>query len=236
MVVGTKLGVPYPDSAGGLRAAEIERECEKSLRRLRSDWIDLYFTHCDDRATPLEEILEAFTSLRSAGKIRFLGISNWHLWRLAEARLVAEAKDLAVPVAAEFRHTYLRPTAGADFGGQVVAGPELLDYCRAYDVALLAYSVLLNGAYTRADRSIGAEYQGPDSTIRVRVLNEVARETGATPNQVVIAWLLRGDPAIIPIVGGTTREQLAENLDAAAVYLTRDQVARLQLAGNHPPR
>ena len=167
--VGTKLGFPYQDSTGGLRASEIERQCEKSLRRLRSDWIDLYFTHCDDRATPLEEILEAFTSLRSAGKIRYFGISNWQLWRLAEARLVAEAKTLAGPAAVEFRHSYLRPTAGADFGGQVVAGAELLDFCRSYDITLLAYSVLLNGAYTREDRSIGPEYHGSDSTLRLQV-------------------------------------------------------------------
>ena len=109
MFVGTKVGLPYQASHGGLRASEIEHECEKSLRRLRSDWIDLYFTHCDDRATPLEEILDAFTSLRSAGKIRFVGISNWYLWRLAEARLVAEAHDLAVPVAAEFRTPIFDP-------------------------------------------------------------------------------------------------------------------------------
>lgn len=236
MFVGTKVGVPYQDSPGGLRASEIERECEKSLRRLRSDWIDLYFTHCDDCATPLEEMLEAFTSLRSAGKIRFFGISNWHLWRLAEARLLAEAHDLAVPVAAEFRRSYLRPTAGADFGGQVVADPQLVDFCRTHHLTLLAYSVLLNGAYTREDRSIGPEYEGPDSTVRLRTLNDVAHETGATPNQVVLSWLLRGNPAVIPIVGGTTHEQLAENLAAVAVQLTSDQLARLQSAGNLPPR
>lgn len=149
---------------------------------------------------------------------------------------MAEAHDLAVPVAAEFRHTYLRPTAGADFGGQIVASPQLVDFCRTYHLTLLAYSVLLNGAYTRGDRSIGPEYQGSDSTLRLRTLNDVTHETGATPNQVVLSWLLRGDPAVIPIVGGTTQEQLAENLDAGAVHLTRDQMTRLQSAGNHPPR
>lgn len=232
MFVGTKVGVGYQDSTGGLRASEIERECEKSLRRLRTNWVDLYFTHCDDRTTPLDEILEAFTALRSAGKVRFFGISNWPLWRLAEARLVAEAQGMAVPVAAEFRHTYLRPTAGADFGGQVVASPPLVDFCGTYELTLLAYSVLLGGAYTRKDRSIGPEYRGWDSTVRLKTLNDVALETGATPNQVVISWLLRGDPAVIPIVGATTHEQLAENLAASAVHLSRDQMTRLQSAGD----
>lgn len=235
MFVGTKVGFPYQDSPGGLRASEIARECERSLRRLKSDSIDLYFTHRDDRTTPLPEILEAFTSLVKAGKVRFVGISNWHLWRLAEARLLAEVHHLASPAAVELRHTYLRPQPGADFGEQVVASPELLDYCRSYDLSLLAYSVLLNGAYSRGDRSIGPEYQGPDSSARLSILHDVANETGATPNQVVIASLLNGTPAIIAIIGGTTREQLAENLQAADVRLTPDQMARLQSAGNPHP-
>jgi hypothetical protein len=113
MFVGTKVGFPYQDSPGGLRASEIARECERSLRRLKSDSIDLYFTHRDDRTTPLPEILEAFTSLVKAGKVRFVGISNWYLWRLAEARLLAEVHHLASPAAVSTARLRAPTSAGA---------------------------------------------------------------------------------------------------------------------------
>jgi len=76
MFIATKVGFSYPGATGGLRANEIERECEKSLKRLQIDAIDLYYAHCDDRQTPLEEILEAFNQLVQAGKVQFIGASN----------------------------------------------------------------------------------------------------------------------------------------------------------------
>ncbi len=86
MVIASKLGFDYPESpAGGLTAAEIELECEKSLRRLGTDHLDLYYSHKDDRATPLEETMAAFDRLVSAGKVRAIGASNLAVWRIAEA-------------------------------------------------------------------------------------------------------------------------------------------------------
>jgi len=230
--VGTKLGFPYPGTAGGLRASEIERECERSLRRIKTDRIDLYYAHCDDRQTPLEEILEAFHRLVRAGKVRFIGASNWLTWRLAEARLISDSHNWVRHAAFEFRHTYLRPKPGADFAPQVVTTAQLLEYCRAYSVTLLAYSILLSGAYTRPDRSIPTEYFGPDSAARLAALHAVARETEASPNQVVIAWMRQSSPPILPIIGGSTREQLAENLNALALELSVEQMTRLNEAGS----
>ncbi len=231
MFIGTKLGGQFPGTAGGLRAAEIEQECERSLKRLRTDTIDLYYAHVDDRQTPLEEILEAFHRLVQAGKVRFIGASNWFTWRLAEAGLLSDIHGWPRHAAFEFRHTYLRPNPNADFDPQVVADAQLLDYCRTSNVTLLAYSILLNGAYTRPDRPLPTEYLGPDSEARLSTLRAVARETGSSPNQVVIAWARQSNPSILPIIGGSTREQITENLDALTLVMTTEQMARLDQAG-----
>ncbi len=231
MFIGTKVAGPYQDVPRGLRAVDIERECEKSLRRLRSDVIDVYYAHVDDRHTPLEEIVEAFQRLVESGKVRFVGASNWLTWRLAEARLLSEVHGWARLSALEFRHTYLRPVAGADFGDQVAADRQLMDFARHYRLTMVAYSVLLNGSYDRADRELPPEYRGADTDARMHVLRAVAEESRATLHQVVISWLLQCGESIVPIVGGSTCGQLRENLAAADLRLTAEQIDRLGTAG-----
>jgi aryl-alcohol dehydrogenase-like predicted oxidoreductase len=235
MFVATKVAGAYQDAPSGLRATDIVRECERSLRRLRSDVIDLYYAHTDDRNTPLDEILSAFHDLVIAGKVRFVGLSNWQLWRLAEARLLAELRGWSRPVALEFRHTYLRPAADTSFGLQVPVTDQLIDFAKSRQLALVAYSVLLNGAYTRPDRPVPWQYRGPDTDARLEALREVADDLRTTPNHVVIAWLTRSDPPIIPIVGGSTTEQVRQNIEAALVHLSAEQVARLNAAGSPTP-
>lgn len=232
MVVSTKLGFDYPGSAGGLNAAEIERECEKSLRRFGTDRIDLYYAHRADPATPVEETMEAFDRLVRAGKVRAIAASNLRVWRIAEADTAARIHGWTRFCAVEQRHTYLRPRHGADFGPQLLINDDLKDYCRAQGTSLIAYSVLLQGAYTRADRPVPAQYAGPEASERLTVLKEVAGELGATPNQVIIAWMLAGDPPVLPIVAGSRPEQLLENIAALDVRLTPEQMARLDTAGN----
>lgn len=235
MFVATKICGDYLDVPYGLRAVDIRRECDKSLRRLRTNWIDLYYAHADDRQTPLPEIVEAFNSLVTAGKVRFVGASNWATWRLAEARQVADANGWASPAALEYRYTYLRPRPGAAFAPQVVVGDQLLDYASNARLPIVAYSTLLNGAYSRADRPIPGRYLGPDTDARLAALHVVSAETGATPAQVVIAWLRHHPQQIIPIIGGSTLGQVRENIAAADLRLTDDQVVRLAKAGNETP-
>jgi len=232
MAIATKLGFEYPGCDGGLNAAEIERECEKSLRRLQTDRIDLYYAHRDDSQTPVEETMEAFDRLIRAGKVRAAGASNLPVWRIAEANTVCRLRGWNSYCAVEQRHTYLRPRHGADFGPQIVVNEDLKAYCRREGVTLIAYSVLLQGAYTRSDRQIPAQYAGPDAAERLEALKAVATEIGATPNQVIIAWLLQGDPPVLPIVAGSRPEQLAENLAALRIELSADQIRRLDTAGN----
>ena len=227
LFVASKLGFPYIGTERGLRAEQIEVECEKSLRRLGTDTIDLYYAHVDDRTTPLEETMAAFDRLVRAGKVRCIGASNFLAWRLEAARWVSRSNGWAEYCCIQQRHSYVRPTPGATFDPQLAANDDLFDYCRARGVRLLAYSPLLGGAYTRSDRSFAEQYLGPDTDARLAALNTVVDEEGATPNQVVLAWMAQSEPAAIPLVAASTVEQMEENLGARHVRLSDGQMARL---------
>jgi len=232
VVIATKLGFDYPGSGGGLSASEIERECEKSLTRLQTDHIDLYYAHVDDSKTPLEETMEAFDRLIRAGKVRAIGASNLKGWRIAEANILCQLKDWTLYVAIEQRYTYLRPRHRAFFGPQLWMNEDVRDYGRAKGLTLVGYSVLLQGAYTREDRPVPAQFAGPDSEERLAALREVAEDAGVSMNQTIIAWMRQSDPPILPIIAGSRREQVLENLAALDVTLTADQMQRLDTAGN----
>ncbi|MFZ0520836.1 MAG: aldo/keto reductase [Candidatus Acidiferrales bacterium] len=232
LVVSSKLAFDYPGCTGGLSASEIERECEKSLRRLQTDRIDLYYSHRDDRATPLDETMQAFDRLIRAGKVRAIGASNLPVWRIAQANAIAGANGWSEYLVVEQRYTYLRPRYGADFGPQIFLSEDLKDYARFEGIALIGYSVLLQGAYTRSDREVPAQFAGPDSDDRLRALNAVADEVGRSPNQVLIAWLRQSEPAVLPIIAGSRIEQLAETIAALELSLSSDQMLRLTTAGN----
>lgn len=232
MAVATKLGFDYPGCEGRLTAAEIERECEKSLGRLGTDHLDVYYAHRDDPATPLEETMEAFHRLVRSGKVRAIAASNLPAWRIAEANTLAGLRGWSQYVAIEQRHTYLRPRHGANFGPQLSINDDVRGYAKARGITLIAYSILAQGAYTRADRPVPAQYAGPEADERMEALRAVAQESGATVNQVIIRWMLQGDPPILPIIAGSRPEQLKENLRALNFTLTGDQVERLTVAGN----
>jgi aryl-alcohol dehydrogenase-like predicted oxidoreductase len=232
IVVSSKLAFDYPGCAGGLTAAEIERECEKTLQRLATDRIDLYYAHRDDRATPLEETMKAFDGLVKAGKVRAIGASNLSPWRIAEANIVSRTNKWVEYSVVEQRYTYLRPRHGADFGPQIFMSEDLKDYAREYGVALIGYSILLQGAYTRADREVPTQFAGPDSDERLAALRAVASEAGCSPSQAIIAWMRQSQPAILPIIAGSKTDQLQENIAALDVTLSSDQMRRLDAAGN----
>ena len=230
LFIASKLGFAYQDVTLGLRAEQIQAECEKSLRRLQTDVIDLYYAHVDDRDTPLEETMEAFDRLVQAGKVRTIGASNFPAWRLERARMVSRANGWAAYGCIQQRYTYLRPRPGATFGAQVSANDDLLDYVRSEGMTLLAYSPLLNGAYTRADRGFQEQYLGSDADARLAALRAVAQEAGATANQVVYAWMMQSDPPVIPLMAASTDKQMDENLGALEVTLSAAQMAWLDEA------
>lgn len=229
--LASKVGFQYPSVERGLTASLIEAECDRSLKRLGVETIDLYYAHVDDRATPIDATLEAFQRLVRAGKVRLIGASNFLAWRLAESRAASRPRSWPAYCCIQQRHSYLRPRPGTTFDPQIAANDDLLDYCASSGITLLAYSPLLGGAYTRSDRTLAEQYVGRDTAARMKLLKTMARELGITPNQLVLAWLMQTEPPAIPVMAAGTLEQLRENLGTLAVSLTRGQVLALSSAG-----
>jgi aryl-alcohol dehydrogenase-like predicted oxidoreductase len=239
VLISTKMGAqptgPARGSAAweGLAAAVVRAAIEQSLGRLGVDRVDLYWAHVEDRSVPLEETVEVFGELVTSGLAGRIGASNHPAWRVERARQIAAARDRPAWTALQLRYSYVQPRPGAPLvsTGHRLAAAETLDYVRdepALD--LWAYSTLLSGGYVRADRPIEEAYEHPGTTRRLAALAEVAGELGRTPNQVVLAWLLGGDPGVFPIVGASTVERLDEVLDARDVKLDEAQRARLDRA------
>ncbi|MEU4602683.1 aldo/keto reductase [Kribbella sp. NPDC023972] len=213
----------------------LRQAIDDSLRRLRTDHVDLYYVHVDDRSTPLEETLEALAEIVAAGKARYIGWSNVRTWRLERVRALAEQNGWPVPVAVQEQHSYLRPKGGVNTLS--IVDDEKIDYLRAHDdLTLVAYTPILKGVYDdpakREGHPIMASYAGPDADARLAVLTEIAAELDVTPNQLVISWLLHAtDPELITLIGPRTPEQLEVALAAADIKLTGAQLERLDNAG-----
>lgn len=237
MVLATKLGAlpagagEWPANREGLSARTVRGAVRGSLGRLSTDRVDLLYGHVDDPRTELEETVGAFAELVKEGLAEQVGMSNQGLERFAASRELAREAGMPGYAALQQRHSYLRPAPDADFDYQVALDEPMLDYARTQpDVTVLAYSALLNGAYAQRGRAVPAEYDHAGTARSLAVLAEVAAETGATPNQVVYAWMLGGDAAVVPLVGVSRIAQLDEALDAVELDLSADQRARLDAA------
>lgn len=233
--ISTKVGAA-PAEGGtveGLSAGVVKSGIEGSLRRLATDRVELYWAHLPDPATPLEETVAAFDELVSAGTVGRLGCSNYPVWEVERARQISRAHGGAGFTAVQQHHTYLRPRPTirptvVRFGGVT---DEVLHYLEHHpDMALWAYTPLLSGRYTRADKPLPADYDHPGTTRRLAVLDEIAAETGTNRNRVVLAWLTGGHPAATPIVGVSTVEQLDEAVAGVSLELTAEQRERLDSA------
>ena len=220
------------DDAEGLSATVIERAVEESLENLRTDRIDLYYAHIDDRKTPLEETLEAFDTLIRSGKVRYIACSNYKPWRVHEAHAISKHCDLERYCAIQQWDTYLKLNTGEYLGLQEFMSDELVDYARTKkDFSLITYGPLLWGSYTQASREIPMNFQSDFNYRRLAALYKVAAEIQATPNQVVLAWLMQQDPVRIPIMAVGSVKQLKENLGALELILSNEQMQFLDEAG-----
>ncbi len=234
MFIATKLGfeVSGTDIKGGLSAKQIESECEKSLKEMKIETIDLLYAHIDDRNTPLEETLDAFHKLIEKGKVRYIGVSNYISWRLANANLLAELNNLSQFCCVQQKFTYLRPHNGASFSPQVFLNDEMIDYCQEKQITIIGYSPLLKGAYTRSDREIPSQFYGLDTDFRLTTLRNIAMEHNATLNQIVLAWMIQSQPIIIPVIASSSIKQIEENLDSLEISLNYEEMFHLDTAGN----
>jgi aryl-alcohol dehydrogenase-like predicted oxidoreductase len=240
IVIATKVGgrplapgTSYLDNAEGLSAKVIRESAERSRERLGVERLDLLYAHIEDRTVPLAETVEGFAELVTEGTVGLLGASNHRAWRVERARALAAAAGLPGYEVLQYHHSYLPrrtdvPRQLDPDGDPGAAGGDLLSYLRAEpQLTLVAYSPLLKGAFTREDKPLGAEYDLPSAPRRLAALREVAGQTGATVNQVVLAWLLGGEVPSIPLVGASSVAQLDESLAAVDLELTAEQRHRL---------
>jgi aryl-alcohol dehydrogenase-like predicted oxidoreductase len=220
----------------GLSAKVIRASAARSRERLGVSRLDLLYAHGQDPRTPLKETVEAFGALVTEGSVGLLGVSNHWSWRVERSRQLAAAAGLPGYEVLQYHHTYARQRTDMasrhSRDGEVgVAGGDILDYVRHDPVlTLVAYTPLLSGAYVRADKPLGPEHDHAGTPSRLKALREVAAETGATANQVVLSWLIGGDNPVIPLVGASSVAQLDESLAAVDLELTADQRARLDAA------
>jgi aryl-alcohol dehydrogenase-like predicted oxidoreductase len=231
VVIATKLGVEVVAGESGLSKAYMLRAVERSLKRLKTDYIDLYQSHRDDTETPFEETLAAYSDLIKAGKVRAIGASNYKADRLAESLKVSAAKGLP-------RYETLQPWYNlydrAEFEG------ELADLCKRENIAVIPYFSLASGFLTGKYRS-EKDLEGRARAYRVKdMLNErgfrilkaldtVSAELHATPAQVSLAWLLAHGVAA-PIASATNLDQLKEIIGATTLKLPAEAVRRLDEA------
>ncbi|MFG1719914.1 aldo/keto reductase [Micromonospora chalcea] len=242
VVIATKLGArplapgtSYVDNPEGLSAKVIRESAERSRERLGLDRIDLLYAHIEDHTVALRETVEGFAELVAEGTVGLLGASNHRAWRVERARALAAAAGLPGYEVLQYHRSYLPRRLDVpselDRDGDVGwVGPDLLSYLRAEpQLTLVAYSPLLKGAYVRPER-LGEEYAVPATPARLEALRAVAAETGATVNQVVLAWLMGGDIPAVPLVGFSSVAQLEESLGAVDLELTPEQRTRLDAA------
>jgi aryl-alcohol dehydrogenase-like predicted oxidoreductase len=246
IVVATKVGArplapgtSFTDNAEGLSAAVIRESSQRSRDRLGVDRLDLLYAHIDDPKVPLAETVEAFAALVAEGTVGLLGVSNHWVWQVERARALAAAAGLPGYEVLQYQHSYLRPRTDlpgsrSPDGMPGMAGGDLLSYLRAEpQLAMVAYASLMQGGYVRPDKLDApefAEYRHPGTPARLAALQEVARDAGATVNQVVLAWLIGGEVPVIPVVGASSVAQLDESLAAVDLELTTEQRARLDAA------
>jgi aryl-alcohol dehydrogenase-like predicted oxidoreductase len=231
IVLATKCrGRMWPGPNGeGLSRLHVIRACEDSLRRLGTDYIDLYQTHSVDPNTPIDETLRALDDLVQAGKVRYVGCSNISAWRLTKALWMSDKYQLA-------RYDSLQPHYNLVHRQEFER--ELRELCLEEQVGVVPYSPLaagfLTGKHARGTSPAGARAEG----IKSRYLNDqsysvldlvtqTAHEHGAAPGQIALAWLLAQPAVTAPIIGANSPEQLEENLGALAVKLTPDELAAL---------
>jgi aryl-alcohol dehydrogenase-like predicted oxidoreductase len=233
LLLATKVRMPVGDGPNdtGLSRYHIIRECEGSLRRLATDYIDLYQVHEWDGLTPLEETLEALDTLVKSGKVRYVGSSNYSGWHLMKALGISERLGLQRYISQQIHYTL--QAREAEY--------ELVPLAIDQECSILVWSPLagglLSGKYRRdRDASEGRHVAGWDEPPvydtdklydTVDVLVEIADGRGVSAARVALAWLL-GRPGVASvIVGARTDEQLADNLKAAELELSEEERRRL---------
>ena len=241
VVVATKAASPLgpgPFESGSSRK-HLVKACEDSLRRLGTDYIDLYQMHRYDDATPLEETLSTLNDLVRSGKVRYIGVSNWSASQIAEACLITAAKGWEPPVSLQPQYSIL--TRDIEI--------EILPVCRRYGLGVIPWSPLGGGMLTgkykpNQEPQDGTRFAAPGPFQRVwkaRALNErnhaivslvleESRKLDISPIALALAWNLSRPGIVAPIIGPKSEQQLKDNLAALDVSLPQETIARIDEA------
>ena len=232
VVLATKVGMEMGPGRKGLSKAYILREVEESLTRLQTDYIDLYQSHADDAATPIEETLEAYALLLDQGKVRMIGASNYGAERLSEALAVSEQRKLP-------RYRSLQPLY--NLYDRAEYETQLEPVCEANHLGVIPYFSLaagfLSGKY-RSEKDLDKSPRGRtvkkylnDRGLRiVKALDQVAKVQNATPAKVALAWLMARPSITAPIASATNLDQLQDLVDATHLKLDRETTQLLNEA------
>ncbi|HEY0200737.1 MAG TPA: aldo/keto reductase, partial [Burkholderiaceae bacterium] len=246
LVVATKFTMSSAGQAGNPNGSangrkNIYRALEGSLKRLRTDYIDLYWLHAWDTVTPAEEVLQSLGDLVRAGKIRYFGFSDVSAWYAAKVATLAQAHNVPGPIALQLEYSLVE--RGIEH--------EHVDCAREFGMGITPWSPLasgfLAGKYKRGDDGKGSgegrlavlagganpvfhKYSEANWTV-LDALREVAAEVGRPMAQVALAWALRQPAVASLIIGATKVEQLQDNVASLEVVLTPEQVAKLSAAG-----
>lgn len=233
VILATKVGFDRHGEGAGLKRAQIEYWVDESLRKLKTDYIDLYYAHTDDMNTPIEETMEAFDALVKKGKVRVLGGSNYDTWRFSEANIAAKYNGWTPYTIMQQKFTYLQPRAeiAPKYIFNEAVNRERLRYLCDKDIPLVAYSSLAKGGYEDPAR-IPADYFVGE---RLETIRAMAREKGVSTSALVVAWMTQlhrceGFPRVIPLFGSSRVSHFLDNLRGVALTLTDEEMAILNRA------
>jgi len=239
-ILGTKVFGPMSDTDRGLSRAQIEKQLDDSLKRLRTDFVDLYQCHRYDTETPLEETMEALTRAVQSGKVRWLGFSEWPPQRIADAFALPNVARF-VSSQPQYSLLWRRPES------------KVIPYCAANGVSQIVWSPLaqgvLSGKYApnaplppdsrAASDNMGqtmANWVRPDVLIAVEQLKPLAAEAGCSLAQFSLAWVLREPNVASAIVGASRPEQLKENAAASGLKIDPALFAKAEAIADTIPR
>jgi aryl-alcohol dehydrogenase-like predicted oxidoreductase len=217
-------------NAGGNARKNLRASLETSLRRLRTDYLDVFWVHVWDEATPIEETMRALDDAVRAGKVLYVGISDAPAWVVSRANTLAEWHGWSPFIGLQVPYSLLQRDIER----------ELLPMAEVLGLGVTAWSPLaggiLSGKYTGVDAPSGARHDPASISERshaaAKAVQAVADEIGATPSQVAIAWTMHRSRSVIPIIGARSAGQLADNLGALEVRLTLEQVVTLEASAD----
>lgn len=228
VVIATKLYYPMYDGANakGLSRKAIFREVEASLKRLQTDYIDLYIIHRFDYTTPIEEVMEALNDLVRMGKIRYIGASSMYAWQFVKANSIAE------------KHGWAKFVSMQDMYNLIYREEEkeMIPMCISEKIGITPWSPIAHGVFEKeidAPRVDGAgrlqnEYIVEKDREIVRRVKELAEKKKVNPSQIALAWVLSKPYVTSPLVGGSKISYLKDAIETLDIELTKEEISYLE--------